>query len=367
MPVYKNDYQANTWCVKFRYRNWKGETKAITKRGFHTKREAAEWERTFLQREAGNLDMTFAEFVKLYSEERSPRLKESTCDSKDHIIQSKLIPYFGSKRLSEITSTDIIKWQNELLSYRSPVTHKPYSPTYLRSISSQLSAIFNYAVRHYGLSQNPASIAGGIGSKNRDELVFWTKEEYLRFSEAIMDSPLAFYCFEVLYWCGIREGELLALARSDIDLEKRELSITKTYHRKHGRDIITDPKTAKSRRKVTIPDFLCDELRDYFEMCYDLSPTDRVFPVSKYFLRNHLIDGAKKAGLRPIRVHDLRHSHVSLLIDRGFSALAIAERVGHESIDITYRYAHLFPSVQTQMALQLDKQREGKHDVSQES
>lgn len=131
MPAYKNDYQANTWCVKFRYKNWKGETTAVTKRGFHTKREAVEWERAFLQREAGDLDMTFAEFVKLYSEERSPRLKESTCDSKDHIIQSKLIPYFGSKRLSEITSTDIIKWQNELLSYRSPDTHKPYSPTYL--------------------------------------------------------------------------------------------------------------------------------------------------------------------------------------------------------------------------------------------
>lgn len=358
MPAYKNDYQAGTWCAKFRYKNWKGEVKYITKRGFRTKKEACEWERSFLQREAGDLDMTFEDFAKLYMEERFPRLKESTRDSKENIIQTKLIPYFGSKKISEITSADVIKWQNEILAYRSPDTHKPYSATYLRSIHCQLCTIFNYAVRHYNLRNNPANIAGSIGSKNRDELNFWTKEEYLRFAEVIMDKPLAYYCFEVLYWCGIREGELLALTYEDIDMEKCEIYITKTYHRKHGQDIITDPKTPRSRRKVSIPEFLRDELKDYLEMCYEPSKTDRIFPVSKSFLRNNLIEGAKKASLPIIRVHDLRHSHVSLLIDMGFSALAIAERVGHESVDITYRYAHLFPSVQTQMAKSLDKLKE---------
>lgn len=74
--------------------------------------------------------------------------------------------------------------------------------------------------------------------------------------------------------------------------------------------------------------------------------------------------GSKAAGVKKIRVHDLRHSAVSLLIDMGFSALAIAERVGHESVDITYRYAHLFPTKQEEMANKLDIERMEKGDVS---
>ena len=67
--------------------------------------------------------------------------------------------------------------------------------------------------------------------------------------------------------------------------------------------------------------------------------------------------GCRASGVKRIRVHDIRHSHVSLLIDMGFSAVAIADRVGHESIDITYRYAHLFPSKQAEMANKLDDER----------
>lgn len=365
MPVHK-DTARNTWYVKFQYTDWKHEYKWVTKRGFSTKREAMQWEEDCRLRLTGSLNMSFADFVQLYKAERSPRLKQSTQGTKDNIIDTKLIPYFGTKKISEITSADVIKWQNELLKYRSPDSKKPYSPDYLKTIHNQLSAIFNHAVRFYNLQNNPAAIAGNMGSEGKGKMSFWTREEYLRFAEVAMESPQAFYCFEVLYWCGIREGELLALTRDDFDFKKRELSITKTFHRSKGEDIITDPKTPKSWRKISMPEFLCDEMQDYFKMCYDCSPGDRVFPVSKYFLARHLHKGAEQAGLPPIRVHDLRHSHVSLLIDLGYSAVAIAERMGHESIDITYRYAHLFPSVQTNMASRLDALREVDH-VAQES
>ena len=360
MPAYKNNSN-NTWYVQFRYKDWRNKTRSITKRGFKTKHEAVRWEQDFKLRQAGSIDMTFEEFVKLYDEERSPRLKQSTQESKEHITQTKLVPYFGKKKLSEITSSDVIKWQNELLSYRSPTTGEPYSPLYLKTIHSQLSAILNYAVRYYDLPKNAAALAGNIGSEQPADMKFWTLEEYRRFADAAMEYPLAFYCFEVLYWCGIREGELLALTRSDFDFKKRELSITKTFHRSKGKDIITEPKTKKSRRKVKMPEALCEELQDYFEMCYDLAPSERVFPVTKHFLKNNLSKFAAKAGLEPIRVHDLRHSHVSLLINQGFSAVAIANRVGHASIVITYRYAHLFPSEQTQLVTQLDSLMEEDH------
>ena len=362
MPAYK-DPNTGKWLVKFRYKNWKNETKWITRRGFPTKHDAKQWEQDFHVRIAGSLEMPFSEFVKVYRENRSPRLKQSTLETKDHIIETKLIPTFGDRKMCEIQPSDVLKWQNELLRYRDK-DGNAYSPVYIKTIHNQLSAIFNHAVRFYGLSKNPASIAGNCGSKKNGPIKFWTKEEYLRFSEEMMDTPLAYYAFEVLYWLGIREGELLASYREDYDLVNGKLTINKTYHRFNGEDIITPPKTDKSNRTVTIPDFLCDELRDYFDSCHDMGPKDRAFPVQKAFLLNKIKLGAKRADLEPIRVHDLRHSHVSLLINLGFSALAIAERVGHETVDITYRYAHLFPTVQQEMSNRLNVLRTTEEEDS---
>ena len=190
-------------------------------------------------------------------------------------------------------------------------------------------------------------------------MLFWTKAEYQRFAEAMMDKPLSYYAFEMLYWCGIREGELLALTPADFDFEAGTVKISKSYQRLHGEDVITTPKTKKSNRTIKMPNFLCDEMRDYLGMLYGVKKKDRIFTVTKSYLHHEMDRGAKEAGVKRIRIHGLRHSHISLLIDMGFSAVAIADRVGHESIEITYRYAHLFPSKQTEMADKLDFERTG--------
>ena len=122
-------------------------------------------------------------------------------------------------------------------------------------------------------------------------------------------------------------------------------------------DIITDPKTPKSIRNIQMPDFLVDEIKDYLDSLYGIAYDARMFPITKSYLHHEMRRGSAKAGVQKIRIHDLRHSHVSLLIDMGFSAVAIANRVGHESIDITYRYAHLFPTTQHAMADQLNMAR----------
>ena len=179
----------------------------------------------------------------------------------------------------------------------------------------------------------------------------------MRFSEAMMDKPISYYAFEMLYWCGIREGELLALTPADFDFDAGTVSITKSYQRLKGQDVITTPKTKKSNRVIQMPDFLIDEMRDYLKQFYSLESDSRLFPISKNYLHREMERGCKATGVKKIRVHDLRHSHVSLLIDMGFTALAIADRVGHESIDITYRYAHLFPTTQNEMAKKLNEQK----------
>ena len=355
MPVFKNE-DNGTWYVMARYVNWKGERKQKCKRGFATKKEAQEWERMFQLQNSSDLDMSFEAFTELYIRDVKNRLKENTWLTKEHIIRTKILPFFGKLKISEISTKEIITWQNEMLAYRDE-KKKPYSQTYLKTLHNQLSAIFNHAVRYYELRSNPAAKVGNMGSEEHREMLFWTKEEYKKFAFEMMDKPVSFYAFEMLYWCGIREGELLALTPADFDFEKQTVTISKSFQHLNGRDIITTPKTEKSNRTIQMPKFLCGEIQDYLSMLYDVKPDNRIFPITKSYLYREMQRGVRQSGVKRIRIHDLRHSHISLLIDMGFSAVAIADRVGHESIEITYQYAHLFPSKQTEMADKLDMER----------
>ena len=355
MPVFKNE-DNGTWYVMARYVNWKGERKQKCKRGFATKKEAQERERMFQLQNSSDLDMSFEAFTELYINDVKNRLKENTWLTKEHIIRTKILPYFGKLKISEISTKEIITWQNEMLAYRDE-KKKPYSQTYLKTLHNQLSAIFNHAVRYYELRSNPAAKVGNMGSEEHKEMLFWTKEEYKKFSYEMMDKPVSFYAFEMLYWCGIREGELLALTAADFNFDKETVTINKSYQRLHGEDVITTPKTKKSNRTIKMSEFLAEEMQEYIKMQYEIEPTGRLFPISKSYLHREIERGCKETGLQKIRIHDLRHSHVSLLIELGFSAVAIADRLGHESIEITYRYAHLFPSKQNEMANKLNLER----------
>ena len=227
MPAYKDSKQG-TWYASFYFENWQGVKQKKLKRGFATKKDALAWEREFLLQQAADLTMTFEAFVEIYITDKKKRLRENTWFVKEHIIRTKILPYFKEKRLSEIKPRDVIAWQNEMLNYRDK-NGKAYSPTYLKTLHGQLSAILNHAVRFYGLNSNAAATAGCMGAEKHKEMLFWTKEEYLKFAEVMMDKPQSYYAFEVLYWCGIREGELLALTPADFDLDKGLLSITKSY------------------------------------------------------------------------------------------------------------------------------------------
>ena len=307
MAAYK-DEKRGSWFVSFHYYDWTGKNCRKLKRGFKTRREAVEWEQHFRMKEGADLDMTFSDFLNAYSRDMKPKLKLNTWMTKEHIVRTKILPYFNEKKMKEIRPRDIIQWQNIQISYRD-INGNPYAPTYLKTMQSELSALFNHAVRFYELNGNPVVKAGPLGKGKADEMLFWTKEEYLHFAEAIKDKSYSYHAFQILYWCGLRVGELLALTLKDIDFEKKEIKITKSYQRINGMDIITDPKTPKSKRNVVMPDFLVEELREYIGRLYGLMQTDRMFHVTKSFLHSEMTRGANTAGVQRIRVHDLRHSH----------------------------------------------------------
>lgn len=182
----------NNWEVRFYYKDFTGKRKQKHRTGFKTKREAQAWANQYMMQQNHNLDMTFRSFWDLYREDMKERLRENTIRTKEYIVELKVLPYFGSKKMVEITPSDVRQWQNSLMK-------ENYSQTYLKTINNQVSAIFNYAVKYYNLPRNPCSVAGSIGKSKADEMKFWTKEEFEKFLEFVRDKPypimLSRHCF----------------------------------------------------------------------------------------------------------------------------------------------------------------------------
>ena len=354
MPVYK-DEKRNTWYCKCNYRDWLGESKSKMKRGFATKKEALEWEREFLQRQSSSMDMKLSSFVDVYFDDKAPRLKERSIMTKRTLIETKILPYFGDKQMNDITAVDIIKWQNALL-------NQEYKPTYLRMLQNQLTALFNHAERFYDLKDNPCKKVDKMGRANAKELNFWTKDEFEVFIQCFTEEEEMYrIIFLMLFWLGCRVGELLALTSEDIDFEKGTVSISKTYFRRNKTDYITAPKTESSNRKITIPQFLQDEIKQFLDRQYELMPEERIFPITDRAIQKKMKQKTEQAKLKPIRVHDLRHSHIALLIEKGMQPLVIAQRVGHDSVNTTMNiYGHLYPNKQKQVADLLNAEATGE-------
>lgn len=347
MPTYKNKDRGTYFC-SFYYEDWTGKRKRKKKEGFKTKKEADKFEREFLVKVQENTDIDFSTLVNLYLEDAKTRVRETTLENKKTLINLKVLPYFKTKIISNITPNDVRQWQNTL-------KNMSYSDTYLKTINNQLSAIFNFAIKFYGLDTNPCHKAGSMGKKNASDMKFWTTEQFKTFIK-FNDKPSSKLAFEILFLTGMRSGELMALTFNDIDFKNNLININKTYTRLNGKDIINPPKTPKSKRKVSIPKALSLDIETYINKLYDYNKTDRIFSFTKFFLTHEMKRVCKKSGVPIIRIHDLRHSHASLLIELGFTPLLISERLGHEKVQTTLdTYSHLYPNKDTMVSDKLDE------------
>lgn len=280
----EKDKKTEKWLIQYRYTDWQGKRRKSTKRGFATKREAEEWLRNFLITQKADFDMKFEDFWKMYCADMETRLREHTMRTKKYIVELKILPYFGNKRVNDITADDIRQWQNGLIKMGD-------SHTYLKTINNQLSAIFNYAVRYYDLKSNPCAKAGSMSKSKAEEMDFWTGEEFRKFINSVMNKRLSYMAFMTLYWTGMRMGELLALNPKDVDLEKRTISITKSYQRLGKKDVITPPKTPKSKRVITIPEFLAADIKDYMLFFADVFSFEEIHSeIEKILITDDLVE-----------------------------------------------------------------------------
>lgn len=357
MPAYK-DEERGTWYALFYYTDWQGNRKRKKKRGFKTQREAKAFEREFLLQHAGDPEMMFGSLLELYFNDAKSRLRGTTITAKENMMKTHITPYFQNMKISQITNADIRRWQNVMLDKINPHNNKPYSPTYLRSVNSQLSAIFNFAVEFYGLPKNPCSNVKSIGKKQAGEMSFWTLDEFNKAIE-FEDKPAFHLCLMILFWCGLREGECLALTPKKVLHKEKALDIYETYHRENGQDLFGPTKTENSKRRVMMPDFVYNELVEYLNGTYGIEENDRIFYFSKTALNKEMDRLAQLSGVKRIRVHDLRHSHVALLIKLGYRTHAIADRVGDTYEVVERTYAHLYPDIAESIARELDKHKNG--------
>lgn len=353
MPVYK-DEERNTYYVKCYYTDYTGTKRQKLKRGFKLQRDAKEWERDFLQNQSTQPDMLFSTLCELYLDDKQQHAKQITYETKKNRINKWLLPFFQNQAINSITPADVRKWQGDLKQSLN-ANNQPLSPGYMQNLVMELSSIFNFAVRFYGLSANPCRIAGNTIGHKQKSLNFWTKEEFDKFISTFDRSDPYRIAFLTLYYCGLRIGELEALTVADVNTDAGTITIDKTYHLINGEGITTTPKTPKANRTVTLPDFLTKCLMQHKARLYCPKPSTRLFTASHSSYARILENHTKEAGIKRIRLHDLRHSHASLLIELGFSALLVSERLGHENVSTTLNiYSHLFPSKQSEVAEKLN-------------
>jgi len=354
MPSYKEEN--GTWSVKFKYKNAAGENKQKTKRGFERKKDADAWEAIFKSQFIKSSDIPFDAFIIKYMDDltQNEKIEVTTAARKQNMIDTKIGPFFKKTPINEIAPLDVLNWQTWVRQkgYDEFDSEYGYADTYLKAVNNELSAMLNYGRRYYNLPNNVAQIAGSMGKSSADAMQIWTLDEFKMFISYVVKTP-AKIAFDILYWTGIREGELLALTKSDF-LPDHRLIINKNFQVVKGESIIKAPKTESSNRCISIPEFLYDEVMKYADKLYGLEPTDRLFMFTASYLRKEIKAAATSADLTYIRVHDLRHSHVSLLIEMGFNVIAISERIGHKDVSVTLdTYAHLYPGKGKEMALGL--------------
>lgn len=340
-----------TWSVRYYIQGPNG-SRQTTKRGFQTKREALEYAETARRLNQGKIaGITLEDFAEHYLQDKvkSKKIKARTETMKRYLINTHLLPYFKNKNVTDITALDLERWQAEIMA-------KGFERTYERMIANQMNAILNHAVRLYGLSSNPYSSIDKMGNSDaKTEAQYWERKEYDKFISTFEEGSRLYVLFELLFWTGMRLGEALSLTFDRIDPDTKVISIIETYHREKKKDILTEPKTETSVRKIEIPSFLLAELTDYYKSLYEYPADARLFPIVERTVEKQMANHIKKADVTYITVHDLRHSHICYLIDQGVPLKDIATRVGHRNINQIIRtYSHARKQSEKKIANLLD-------------
>lgn len=320
---------------------------------WRTKKEAKEAEDLFLKSfRAPNNRITYNELFDAFINNRNNRIKSRSMMTYKDVHSLHILPEFGKKQISNITKEQIRSWQKRL-------QYNGYSNDYLKTIQSNFRRVLNWGVNNDFIETNPFTIDYIKGSSSKKEMLFFTLEEFEQFSDVIED-PTDFLIFNILYWTGVRKGELQALTFGDVDTINKTIVISKNYdYRNHK---VSTPKTKTSYREIMIPDQLNNLLINHISQCKNLAGySPGLFligidkPLSSTTLERKKNKYCKEAHIKQIRIHDFRHSHVSLLINSEVNDFDIAKRLGHSRDLVNNTYGHWFKKNQEKLVNKLNE------------
>ena len=339
MSIYKDNF-TSSWSCKFRYTDYDGNKKQYKKTGFNTRKEASEYETKMKKKLEGSSEDTFESVATKYLEWCKATLKPTTYEDRQLNFHHHFFPYFGKMKMSNITKSVVREWQLSVL-------NGDYKPSTQRKLHLYLSAFFTYCVElgYYEVKPMPKA----IGSPKSVHIDYWTLEEFEKFM-SVIDNPFYQVAFRLLYCTGMRIGELRALTYRDFDFTNSTVSITKNIHTIRGEEFITTPKTEKSIRTISVPKDVMILVGRYFISNFGMKEDDELFYNAVSSFRKAFENGIKLSGVKRIRIHDLRHSHASMLVNMGMPINMISKRLGHENIQTTLdTYTHLYESKETEL------------------
>lgn len=345
MPAYK-DKNTGKWYCQFYYHDWTGKNRHKVKRGFNRKKDAEQWELEFLNTHQTNdisLKQMLDEFlVHIDTKVALKIIKPTTAYNYKCAISFYVIPYFPiSLKLSAITPKTINTWLITLSNTTSHMKKRLNNNTILLA-RRILSQAFDFAVKNQYISENPVKKSESLKSTTATKKI-WTLEEYQRFYDTI-DKPAHRIIYNLMFFCGLRIGEVLALSVQDFNRDTKSIHIKKTIMR-IGYEVYVGPaKSAYSIRELMLPNYIYNQLCQWIDSMYKPKKTDRLFPLSVTSIYHMLKRRIEKLNLPVISLHGFRHSNASMLYNLTKDITLVSHNLGHKNPHITWSvYSHMIP------------------------
>lgn len=321
------------------------ETKALAKAAYlsFVTENCTLWKQNPLKKkkavEKGKSTFKVKELLPIYVNAIINQNKESVVWDRKLILTNFVLPTFGEKQVNAITKEDLYKWQDELWQRKNPRTNEYLSSHYLLKIRQSFSMFLDFAESRYGVKNLLKEVKPPKKRESKPVMQFWTKADFEKFI-AVVDDKMYRTLFSVLFYTGRRKSEVLALTPSDLKISHINFNKSLTIRTLDGSPYkITSTKADKC---YTTP--ICDTLWD--ELCSYTPQSPFLFggekPVAYETLRRKFAEYTQKAGLKPIRIHDLRHSFVSMCIHLGANFMVVADLIGDTVEQVTKTYGHMY-------------------------
>ena len=354
MSVYKRKdvtKDGRAWVFQISYTTYEGKKKRYTSKKYKTRKEAKESEDIFKMEKKklqGRKTMNFKELVTLFYNYQKNKVKNTTLYT--YVQRRKYFTILDNIKLHELTVEDYKIWRNSLEETKLSARYKNDILKFFKELLIFAEKWYGYDFRYlynkFDKFREPNAII-------EDEINYYTYEEFKKFISVENDLKYK-VAFEILYFCGLRRGELLALTWKYINFETKELNIKQNLveNRIDGGYLITSPKTRSSIRIIPLTSRLLNHLKELkekdskksnFNDNWYVVGNEKYLPITT--LMNRKNNNCKLAGVKQIRLHDFRHSCASLLISKNSNVAVVAKYLGHSKIEETLNtYTHFFKS-----------------------